>query len=189
MGFSKLRIPKLCEYCEKPFIAKTVSTRFCSKLCSQKLIKRRKKLDKESEVAQTLLESTSEQIANLQSRPYISVSEASTLFGISRDTVRRLIRSKKISSHNFGERLTRINRMDLEKLFTAVEIPKVKESKLRVNDFEVGNCYSISEVSERYKADPSTVYLVIKKNKIPTKKVGSFVYVPKRLIDEIFDPK
>ena len=31
------------------------------------------------------------------------------------------------------------------------------------------------------------IYLVIKKNKIPTKKVGSFVYAPKNLIDKIFD--
>ncbi len=30
---------------------------------------------------------------------------------------------------------------------------------------------------------------VIRKNNIPKKKVGSFVYVPKKLIDEIFDGK
>ncbi len=43
MGFSNLRIPKLCEFCEKPFEAKTVTTRFCSKLCSEKSVKRQKK--------------------------------------------------------------------------------------------------------------------------------------------------
>ena len=35
MGFSKLGIPKLCEYCQKPFEAKTITTRFCCKECSR----------------------------------------------------------------------------------------------------------------------------------------------------------
>ena len=33
MGVSKLKIPKVCEYCGKSFDAKTVTTRFCSKEC------------------------------------------------------------------------------------------------------------------------------------------------------------
>ena len=55
--------------------------------------------------------------------------------------------------------------------------------------FEIGNCYTISEISAKFHADPGTVKNLIKRNKIPTKKVGSFVYVPKNLIDKIFDGK
>ncbi|MFT3903884.1 MAG: excisionase family DNA-binding protein [Niabella sp.] len=189
MGFSKLKIPKLCEFCEKPFEAKTVATRFCSKYCSEKSIKNQKKLAKELEVRQTLLEKSTNRIAAMQTRPYISVSEASVLFGMSKDTVRRLIKNKKISANNFGERLTRVCKSDLEKMFTAVELPKETEVIEEKPNFEVGNCYTISEIGAKFNADLSTVYNVIKRNKIPTKKVGSFVYVPKNLIDEIFDGK
>ena len=34
MGFSKLKIPRICEFCENPFEAKTVTTRFCCKACA-----------------------------------------------------------------------------------------------------------------------------------------------------------
>lgn len=188
MGFSQLKIPKLCEFCEKPFEAKTVSTRFCSKYCSEKQGRRQKQLDKEVKEKQSLLEKKSNRIAEIQTRPYISVSEAVILYGISKDTIHRLIKNGKIPAHNFGHRLTRVSKFDLELLFTPAD-KFVKAQKEENRDFEVGNCYTISEISEKYKASPSTVSNVIKKNKIPTKQVGSFVYVPKRYIDEIFDPK
>lgn len=185
MGFSKLKIPKVCEFCEKPFEAKTVTTRFCSKYCSEKEGKRQKRIAKELEEKKSLLEKSVKKITEIQTRPYISVSEAVVLFGISKDTIRRLIKNGKIPAHNFGERLTRVSKLDLEALFTSVEIPLKKEENPKPN-FEVGNCYTISEISEKFHADPGTVTNVIKRNKIPTKKVGSFVYVPKTEIDKIF---
>ena len=189
MGFSNLKIPKLCEFCEKPFEAKTVATRFCSKYCSEKLGKRQKQLAKEIEAKKTLLENSVSKIAELQTRPYISVSEAEMLFGISKNTIHRLIKNKKIPSINLGERLTRVSKVDIEKMFTTVEIPDKSKEKPEKPNFEVGNCYTISEISAKYHADPGTVNRVIRRNKIPTKQVGSFVYVPKNLIDKIFDGK
>ncbi|WP_228412656.1 helix-turn-helix domain-containing protein [Chryseobacterium sp. SC28] len=185
MGFSKLKIPKICEFCEKPFEAKTVTTRFCSKYCSEKEGKRQKRIAKDLEEKQSLLEKSVKKIAEIQTRPYISVSEAVVLFGISKDTIRRLIKNGKIPAHNFGERLTRVSKLDIELLFTSIELPPKKEEKSKPN-FEVGNCYTISEISEKFHADPGTVNNVIRRNKIPTKKVGSFVYVPKDEIDKIF---
>ena len=64
-----------------------------------------------------------------------------------------------------------------------------EKKKAEKPTFEIGNCYTLSEVSEKYNANPSTVSSAIRKNNIPKKKVGSFVYVPKKLIDEIFDGK
>lgn len=49
MGISKLKIPKICEFCEVPFEAKTVTTHFCSVSCNNKALKRQKQLAKEIE--------------------------------------------------------------------------------------------------------------------------------------------
>jgi len=186
MGFSKLKIPRVCEHCSKPFEAKTVTTRFCSVSCANKAGKERKKLEKEQKEKETLLNKYSKKIAEVQTREFISVSEATVMFGISKDTLHRLIKRGMITSVNLGVRLTRIRRSDLEALFTSVEIiPPKKEEKSKPN-FEVGNCYTITEISEKFHADPGTVNNVIRRNKIPTKKVGSFVYVPKDEIDKIF---
>lgn len=189
MGFSKLKIPRVCEQCSKPFEAKTVTSRFCSISCNNKALKARKKLEKEKEEKEILLQKYKNKIAEVQTREFISVAEATVMFGLSRDTVHRYIKRGIITGINLGSRLTRVKRSDLEDLFSAVEIPEEKEIIIEKPNFEVGNCYTISEISSKFYADPGTVTNLIKRNKIPTKKVGSFVYVPKNLIDKIFDGK
>lgn len=189
MGFSKLKIPRVCEQCFKPFEAKTVTTRFCGAYCANKAGKERKKAEKKQKEIESLLEKYSNKIAEVQTREFISVSEATVMFGISKDTIHRMIKRGLISGTNLGVRLTRVKRADLDALFTKFEVPNKKEKGEKKNNFEVGQCYTLSEVSEKYTANPSTVSSVIRKNNIPKKKVGSFVYVPKILIDEIFDGK
>ena len=189
MGFSKLKIPRVCEYCSKPFEAKTVMTRFCSISCNNKAAKENKKIEKERVEKLTLLKNFAIKIAEVQSREYISVSEATVMFGISKDTVHRYIKRGIITGVNLGSRLTRVKRSDLEDLFSSVEIPDISKEVPEKPNFEVGNCYTISEISVKFHADPATVHNAIKRNKIPKKKVGSFVYVPKDLIDKIFDGK
>ncbi len=185
MGFSKLKIPRVCEQCFKPFEAKTVTTRFCGVSCANKAGKARKKLEMQQKEKENLLQKYSNKIAEVQTREFISVSEATVMFGISKDTIHRMIKRGLISGVNIGVRLTRVKRADLENLFSKIEMPIEKKKKEKPN-FEIGNCYTLSDVSEKFNANPSTVSSVVRKNNIPTKKVGSFVYVPKNLIDKIF---
>lgn len=138
---------------------------------------------------EALLKKYVNKIAEVQSCEFLSVAEATVMFGISRDTIRRLIKRGIIKGVNFGVRLTCVKRSDLEDLFSAVEMPNKSKEIPEKPNFEVGNCYTISEISSKFYADPGTVTNLIKRNKIPTKKVGSFVYVPKNLIDKIFDGK
>ena len=84
MGYSKLKIPKVCECCKKPFEAKTVLTRFCSTQCVNKADRTRKKDAKEQTKVQAEKAQKTEVIADIQSRPYISIPEATLLFGISK---------------------------------------------------------------------------------------------------------
>lgn len=189
MGVSNLKIPKICEQCEKPFEAKTMTTRFCSHLCADKNGKKRKKQEKELKEREKVLEKYVDKIAVLQLREFISVGEAVILFGISKSTIHRLIKRKVIRSVNLGERLTRINKLELEKLFSPIIIDEKEkekqESELR-KKYKKEDCYTISQVSEKFGANPSTVNRVIDKFKIPKEKIGNFVYVPKSEIDKIF---
>ncbi|MCW0482368.1 helix-turn-helix domain-containing protein [Gaoshiqia sediminis] len=189
MGKSNLKIPKICEQCGKPFEAKTVATRFCSPYCVDKSGKERRRQEKESERRQTLLEQAADKIAEIQTRPYISIAEATVLFGISKDTIRRLIKANKIPAVNLGQRLTRVSRSHIEAMFTVVtllETPEVVPQKLRYEKYE---CYDIAEVSEKFGVSPSTVNKTIRRNSIPRRQFGKFVYVPKEQIDRIFSSK
>jgi hypothetical protein len=48
MGFSQLKIPKICEHCGKAFEAKTVVTRFYGSTCANKFGKEKKRQQKAS---------------------------------------------------------------------------------------------------------------------------------------------
>ena len=182
MGFSKLKIPKVCECCGKPFEAKTVTTRFCSHSCATKSGRERKK-------KKLLLDQMKDKIAEVQARPYISVSEASVLFGISKDTIRRLIKAGRIPAVNFGKRLTRVSRIHLEMMFTAVELPEKSEQNSKL-EYKQNECYTIGEVSEKFGVSLSTVNNTIRRFSIPKREVGKYVYVPKEQINKVFlNPK
>lgn len=184
-----MKIPRICEQCGKPFEAKTIVTRFCSPICVNKSGKEKKREAKDVERKQSILEQSTNQIAQIQTRPYISITEATILFGISKDTIRRLIKAGKIPAVNFGQRLTRVSRLHIEVLFTEVvlpEEPKEQPTKLRYNESE---CYNIAEVSEKFGVSPSTVNKTIRHYSIPRRQVGKFVYVPKEQINRIFSHK
>ena len=185
MGVSKLKIPKICEQCGKPFEAKTVVTRFCGSTCANKHGKEKKKHAKIAEQKQILLDQSVDKIAEMQTRPYISITEATILFGISKNTIHRLIKAGKVPAVNLGQRLTRVSRTHIEEMFTAIEVPEQKEKPVKLQ-YESDECYTIAEVSEKYRVSPSTVDKIIRRNSIPKRQVGRFVYVPKEQIDNIF---
>jgi excisionase family DNA binding protein len=191
MGVSKLKIPKICEHCGKAFEAKTVNTRFCSNTCILAARRNQKKQELEEERNRQLLRDNAATIAEIQTRPYISIPEAVVLFDISKDTIRRLIRAGKIPAVNLGQRLTRISRTHIEAMFTAVALPEEKpqEQQPVKLQYEPGECYTIGEISEKFGVSPSTVSNIIRRNSIPKREIGKFVYVPKDMIDEILARK
>ena len=157
MGFSKLKIPKVCEQCHKPFEAKTITTRFCSNSCASKNGKERKKQEKELQEA--------DKMAILQHREFISVNEATILFGISKSTIHRFIKQKLIHSVNLGERLTRINKEELKRLIAPTIVPEEhkKEEKLLKKE---KRDYSQVKKKEKEKITPSIEMNIIKSKPI-----------------------
>ena len=121
------------------------------------------------------------------SRDYISVPEAVALYGVSRGTLYRLIRIGQIKSINLGERLTRINRVDIEKMFPKrFEKPKKDKELVTLYNMEPENCYTIGEICKKYNINDSSVWAHVRKYSIPTRQIGNYVYVPKKEIDKLY---
>lgn len=120
-------------------------------------------------------------------RDYISVQEAVAIFGISKDTIYRLIRKGKISAINIGERLTRISKSKLEEMFPLREEPIDRSKPLpKFYSMEPEDCYTIGEISKKFGINDSTVYAHIRKYSIPTRQIGNYVYAPKADIDNLY---
>lgn len=182
MAGSKFVLPKTCEICGTQFNAKTITSKYCSVKCSQAAYRKKKAQVKQEEQRKTLVE----QIP--ADRPYISIAEAVALFGISRDTIYRQIKKGNIPAVNLGERLTRISRVHIESMFPKVETvsniqPETENKKL---DYNKNECYTIGEITEKFGISASTVNKTIRRNGIPRKQLGKFVYVPKIEIDRLF---
>jgi hypothetical protein len=76
-------------------------------------------------------------------------------------------------------------------MFTAVAVPeeKPKEQQAVKLQYEPSECYTIGEVSEKYNVSLSTVSNIIRRNSIPKREIGKFVYVLKDMIDKLLARK
>jgi hypothetical protein len=96
----------------------------------------------------------------------------------------------KIPAINLGERLTRISRAHIETMFAPLAVvPTAPEKQPEKMDYSQAECYTIGEITEKFGVSPSTVSNAIRRNSIPKKQIGKFVYVPKVEIDKIFANK
>ena len=122
-----------------------------------------------------------------ESRDYITVPEAYALFGISKETLYRLIRKGCISSVNAGQRQIRVSKDELMKLYPLRKRTLTKSKPVaKLYSLEPKDCYTIGEIAKKYHLDDSTVYLHIRKYSIPTRQIGNFVYAPKKEIDNLY---
>lgn len=122
-----------------------------------------------------------------KSKEYITVPEAYALFGISKETLYRLIRKGTIPSVNAGERQTLLSKEELMKLYPLRKKALTKPKPIaKLYSLEPKDCYTIGEITEKFLVNESTVYLHIRKYSIPTRQIGNFVYVPKKEIDNLY---
>ena len=175
-------IKRKCKACGKVFVAKTLDSHYCSPKCGKVAWKRKKDAKDKS----ARLEAIARQIPDI--REYISVKEAVAMFGVERNTLYRLIKSGRIPAVNIGTRLIRIKRSDMENLFlTRPESIAEKERPIpKLYSMEPEDCYTITQVCEKYHINDSSVWAHVRKYSIPSRQIGNYVYVPKQEIDNLY---
>lgn len=175
-------IKRKCKACGKVFVAKTLDSHYCSPKCSKVAWKRKK----DAKDRNARLETIARQVPDI--REYLSVKEAVAMFGVERNTLYRLIKSGRIPAVNIGTRLIRIKRSDMEKLF--LTRPKSLAEKERpipkLYSMEPEDCYTITQVCEKYHINDSSVWAHVRKYSIPSRQIGNYVYVPKQEIDNLY---
>ena len=114
---STIRVQKICEYCKQEFTARTTVTRLCSATCRKRSHKAAKRNEKIEQAQKETFRIKNQPLEELQAKEFLTVKDVSRLMGCSVDTVYRLIQNDTLKAVNLAERITRITRTELNKIF------------------------------------------------------------------------
>lgn len=179
---SNIEIERICQHCNKEFTAKTTVTRYCSDDCAKRAYKVRKREEKISIAIGETEQIRRKPIEDLKNREFLSVIQVSKLLGCSKQNVYKLINSGKLEATNIMIKKTLIKRSEIDKLFE----PKKKNDIKNIKQLNPEDCYTISEVRNKYNVSQTALQNIISRNKIQKIQKGKFVYVSKKIIDNIF---
>ena len=190
---SNIEVLRICQHCGTEFTARTTVTKYCGDACAKRAYKARKRAEKVEQSNKETVRVKQKPIEELEAKEFLTVTQVSKLLSCSRQNVYKLINSGKLQATNILEKKTIIRRSDLDNLFTEIPesgtIPQLQRQEL--NDwkeagyFEISECYTLTEVQEKYRMSGSAVQQLIKRNSIPKIKKGWYAYVPKQIIDEL----
>lgn len=179
---TNIKVQRICQLCGKEFTARTTTTRYCSHKCNSRAYKANAKGLK-IELTNTQTHSfKAKPIEEIKAKPFLSVMEACILLGISRRTIYRMLQRGEVNAGKAGRR-TIVKREDLDRLF--VHPLPVKEAGPQ--QYEINECYSLTEIQEKYGISESAVHNLIKRYNIPKIKNGWYAYVPKNEIEKYFE--
>ncbi len=114
---SNIRVQKHCQHCGEEFTAKTTKTRYCGDTCAKRAYKKRKRAEKINVAEQETAKIKVRSLHELQSKEFLTVREVAKLLSCSIRTVYYQIENGRIKAVNLGERMTRVRRSEIDKLF------------------------------------------------------------------------
>jgi len=182
MAKANYHIRRKCPICGTIFEIRTIDAVYCSHNCSA-VASKRKKAQEEKEKK---YEQMAKEIPDI--KEYLTAAEAIAMYCVERSTLYRDIRLKKLPSVNLGQRQLRLKRFDLDERYELRK--KVRKAAKRpipkTYNLEPENCYTIGEISKKFRIHDSSVWAHIRKFSIPTRQIGNFVYAPKSEIDKLY---
>lgn len=108
---SNIRINKVCQHCNRVFIAKTTVTKFCSDQCAKSNYKKRQKdsliEDSQADTERQLAEGRQQTVGALVngSAEMMGIGSLSAVTGLSERTIFRLIKDPAFPRVKIGKRL------------------------------------------------------------------------------------
>lgn len=179
MSTSKFRVLRTCEFCGKEFYAQKVSTRYCSKRCNELAYKQRRRQRQITEAEARVLQKPIEEVGN---KEFLSLQDASVLFGITKRSVYNLIYNGVLQAFKFSSRMTFVRKADIEIMFEGhLYTKKVKPERIPITEF-----YTTKEIQEKFGVSEAWVFKLAKEKKIPKVLHHGKTYWSKQHVDKHF---
>lgn len=183
---SNIKVQRICQHCGNDFTARTTTTLYCSHRCNSAAYKAKIRTGKVELSNKETQRIKTQPIEELKAKEFLTVTQVSKLIGCSRQNVYKLINSGKLRATNILEKKTIVKRSDLDKLFEQPrKVTPQPENTPEPMQFNISECYTLTEVQEKYGISETAVQNLIKRENIPKIKKGWFAYVPKTEIDKL----
>ena len=181
---TKITVNRICQYCGKEFIAQKTTTRYCSMTCNRRDYKEKVRNQKVARTNKETKEVKTNHLEDIKAKEFLTVKDMALLLDCSVRSVYYYIESGKLAAVNLGQRITRIKRSHVDKLFDELPIPEpVPEPD--PFQYDINECYGLTEIQIKYGISDKALYELIKRNSILKIKIGRYTYVPKVAIDKI----
>ncbi len=115
---SNIKVQKICQYCGKDFEARKTTSQTCSDHCAKMYYKVKLRAAKVEISNKETLHIKTKPIEELKAKEFLTVRDVATLLNCSVRTVYYYIESENIKAVNLGQRMTRIKRSEIDKLFS-----------------------------------------------------------------------
>lgn len=182
---SNLHLQRICQHCGNEFTARTTVTQYCGDNCAKRAYKARQKAAKIETSNRQTLAVKQKPIIDIKAKEFLTIRDTATLLNCSRQTVYNLISKGTLKAVNLSERKTLIKRSGIDQLFDKGSPKQTSDFKPLQDTLNPDDCYTLSEVQERYSVSEKALYELIKRNAIPKHKKGRYAYVPKQIIDNL----
>ena len=187
---SNIEVLRICEYCGSDFIARTTTTRYCSKKCNSAAFKQKRREEKikgsNTSVKQQKEKQAMQYTISLKEKDILTVPDAAIYLSVCKKTIYNWLNNGSIKGLRMSPRKVYILKSDITKLLEqneAYEKPTPRERK------PITQFYTIKEVIEKFDIGETRLYQLIKKEKFPKTRIGGKTHLSKKHIDNYFKKK
>ena len=174
-----MEVKRICQWCDKPFIAQKTTTNYCSPQCSKRGYKHRMK-ERRMELRQ--IQEMIEVKKKLESQEYFTFSQTAKLMGVSRQYVYKLVKEDKLRASRISARMSIIRRADIELMLKT----RPYERRRVKDDLDITEYYTAEQIAEKYKVSQKWIWAYTRENSIPKIRIRQFNYYSKKHIDAAF---
>ncbi len=114
---SNIHVQRICQHCGKEFTARTTTTQYCTHRCNSAAYKQKVRAGKVEKSNQETQRIKDRPIEELKAKEFLTVREFATLLNCSVRSAYYYIENGTIKAVNLGQRITRIKRSEIDKLF------------------------------------------------------------------------
>lgn len=110
-------VKRICQHCGNEFTARTTTTRYCSPRCNNAALKAKKRAEKIEASNKQTQRIKNLPIEELKAKEFLTVREVARLLNCSVRSAYYYIDNGTIKAVNLGQRITRVKRSEIDKLF------------------------------------------------------------------------